>query len=161
MRCRPRARVACAAHNSIADWGWGGGLNSSVHTHGIITTTTTKHEQGVRRPTDITHSSPDSILCTPSSFATSSSHNLSRGLPLKRVITITYLADVSSNHSPQKHQSCGSPIFMQLHWEFEAEIDTGEHGWQDGGRTAHVVACFTGAWKGERVTKARGASKCT
>jgi hypothetical protein len=66
------------------------------------------------------HISPDSKRCAPSCFSTSSSHSLSLGPPLHRQLTSMHTRKQYPMHSPEKHRSYFSPVFVQLHWQFDA-----------------------------------------
>ena len=97
------------------------------------------HNRHHQKCSQTTHSSPDSMLCTLSSRPTSSSHSLSRGPPLSRASRGVTLPGRCAAHSPQKYHSCVAALFMQLHWQFDAEVDARAHGGQDGPGAAHVV----------------------
>jgi len=51
-------------------------------------------------------------------------------------------------HLPEKHRSCFPPVFVQLHWQFDAEVYAGADGRQDGRGAGHVVTGVAGAGGG-------------
>jgi hypothetical protein len=52
-------------------------------------------------------------------------------------------------HLPEKHRSCFAPVFVQLHWQFDAEVYAGADGRQDGRGAGHVITGVAGAGGGE------------